>query len=213
MVLPGLINTHHHFYQTLARAYPPALDKKLCAWLRALYPVWRRPTPETLAPGVRVAMAQLMFSGCTTTDHHHVFPPGLENATDIEVDEARRLGLRVVLVIEKPGEWPLIHAEAREMGVTPMLGVRLRLSVLGKGNWQNTGGERAKFGLAAGQLTALVADIRDSGCIDWLRLLHFHMGSQIANLRDIADGRDLGDTTTLRNPEIVEDIQRKAGDD
>ncbi|MGK7294965.1 MAG: biosynthetic arginine decarboxylase [Candidatus Wenzhouxiangella sp. M2_3B_020] len=99
-----------------------------------------------------------------------------------------RLGLRIVLVIEKPGEWPLIHAEAREMGTTPMLGVRLRLSVLGKGNWQNTGGERAKFGLAAGQLTDLVETIRAAGCIDWLQLLHFHMGSQISNLRDIQNG-------------------------
>jgi arginine decarboxylase len=101
---------------------------------------------------------------------------------------ARRLGLDVVLVIEKPGEWPLIREEAEAMGVDPVLGVRLRLSVLGKGNWQNTGGERAKFGLAAGQLLELVESIRDAGCIDWLRLLHFHMGSQISNLRDIQHG-------------------------
>ncbi|MFN2335144.1 MAG: biosynthetic arginine decarboxylase [Wenzhouxiangellaceae bacterium] len=96
-----------------------------------------------------------------------------------------RLGLKLVIVIEKPGEWPLIHAQARAMGVEPILGVRLRLSALGKGNWQNTGGERAKFGLAAGQLLEL---LREAGCLDWLQLLHFHMGSQISNLRDIQNG-------------------------
>jgi len=99
-----------------------------------------------------------------------------------------RLGLKLVIVIEKPGEWPLIHAQARAMGVEPILGVRLRLSALGKGNWQNTGGERAKFGLAAGQLLELLDSLREAGCLDWLQLLHFHMGSQISNLRDIQNG-------------------------
>ena len=62
-----------------------------------------------------------------------------------------KLGLKVIIVIEKPGEWALIEREAKAMNIDPVLGVRLRLSALGKGNWQNTGGERAKFGLAAGQ--------------------------------------------------------------
>jgi arginine decarboxylase len=98
------------------------------------------------------------------------------------------LGLKVIIVIEKPGEWPLIHKHARALGVDPVLGVRLRLSALGKGNWQNTGGERAKFGLAASQLLELVESIREADCLDWLQLLHFHMGSQISNLRDIQNG-------------------------
>jgi 8-oxoguanine deaminase len=98
VVLPGLINTHHHFYQTLTRAFPPALDRTLFPWLQALYPVWARMTPEALDAAVTVAMAELMLSGCTTTtDHHYVFPAGLEQAIDIEVAAARRLGLRVVL--------------------------------------------------------------------------------------------------------------------
>ncbi|MDT8408904.1 MAG: biosynthetic arginine decarboxylase [Wenzhouxiangellaceae bacterium] len=99
-----------------------------------------------------------------------------------------RLGLKLVIVIEKPGEWHLIHKEAQAMGVEPILGVRLRLSVLGKGNWQNTGGERAKFGLAAGQLLELIESLREVDCLGWLKLLHFHMGSQISNLRDIQNG-------------------------
>ncbi len=97
-VLPGLINTHHHFYQTLTRAVPSAMNQELFGWLTTLYPIWSRLTPEALRLAVRVAMAELMLSGCTTTtDHHYVFPGGLEDAVDIEVDEARALGIRVVL--------------------------------------------------------------------------------------------------------------------
>src|SRR4030088_487266 len=97
-VLPGLINTHHHFYQTLTRAFPPALGRELFPWLQALYPVWARLTPESLDLGVSLAMSELLLSGCTTTtDHHYVFPAGLEEAVDIEVAAARRLGLRVLL--------------------------------------------------------------------------------------------------------------------
>jgi 8-oxoguanine deaminase len=98
VVLPGLINTHHHFYQTLTRASPAALDRELFPWLQALYPVWARLTPEALRLGVTVAMSELLLSGCTTTtDHHYIFPAGLEDAVDIEVEVARRLGLRVLL--------------------------------------------------------------------------------------------------------------------
>ena len=98
VVLPGLINTHHHFYQTLTRAVPAAMDRELFPWLQALYPVWARLTPESLDLGVTVAMAELLLSGCTTTtDHHYVFPAGLEDAVDIEVAVARRLGMRVLL--------------------------------------------------------------------------------------------------------------------
>ena len=97
-VLPGLINTHHHFYQTLTRASPAALDRTLFPWLAALYPIWARLTPEALDAAVTVAMAELLLSGCTTTtDHHYVFPAGLESAIDIEVAAAQRVGIRVVL--------------------------------------------------------------------------------------------------------------------
>ncbi|MDB5405161.1 MAG: 8-oxoguanine deaminase [Rhodospirillales bacterium] len=98
VVLPGLINTHHHFYQTLTRSVPAAIDRELFNWLGALYPVWARLTPEAFDAGITVAMAELLLSGCTTTtDHHYVFPPGLDRAIDIEVAAAQRLGIRVVL--------------------------------------------------------------------------------------------------------------------
>src|SRR6266481_4073808 len=85
VVLPGLINTHHHFYQTLTRAVPAALDRELFPWLQALYPIWARLTPQALDLGMTLAMAELLLSGCTTTtDHHYVFPAGLEDAIDIE---------------------------------------------------------------------------------------------------------------------------------
>ncbi len=70
VVLPGLINTHHHFYQTLTRALPAALDRELFPWLQALYPVWSRLTPASLQLGVTVAMSELLLSGCTTTTDH-----------------------------------------------------------------------------------------------------------------------------------------------
>jgi 8-oxoguanine deaminase len=98
VVVPGLINTHHHFYQTLTRAVPAALDRELFPWLKALYPIWARMTSEALDLAVTVAMAELVLSGCTTTtDHHYVFPAGLEEGIDIEVAAAKRLGLRVLL--------------------------------------------------------------------------------------------------------------------
>jgi 8-oxoguanine deaminase len=98
VVLPGLINTHHHFYQTLTRAVPAALDRVLFPWLQALYPIWARLTPEAIDLATTLAMAELLLSGCTTTtDHHYVFPAGAEDGVDIQVAAARRLGLRVLL--------------------------------------------------------------------------------------------------------------------
>jgi len=98
VVLPGLINTHHHFYQTLTRAYGPALDKELFDWLKTLYPVWAGLTPDYLVVATRLALAELLLSGCTTAaDHHYVFPGGLEEAIDIQVAAAQDMGVRVTL--------------------------------------------------------------------------------------------------------------------
>ena len=98
VVLPGLINTHHHFYQTLTRALAPALGKELFDWLKALYPVWAGLDPELLAVATELALTELLLSGCTTTsDHHYLYPPGLEQALDIQVRVASHIGMRVTL--------------------------------------------------------------------------------------------------------------------
>lgn len=98
VLLPGLINTHHHFYQTLTRAWGPVANAPLFPWLQNLYPVWARLTPKDLELATTVALAELLLSGCTTAaDHHYLFPDGLEHAIDIEVDVVRGLGMRATL--------------------------------------------------------------------------------------------------------------------
>ncbi len=98
VVLPGLVNTHHHFYQTLTRAHPQAINKELFPWLQALYPVWSRLTPPDLRIATRLALTELMMSGCTTTsDHHYLFPAGLDEAIDIQAGEAADLGMRMTV--------------------------------------------------------------------------------------------------------------------
>ena len=98
VVLPGLINTHHHFYQTLTRAWGPVVNQPLFPWLKTLYPVWARLTPDALALASKVAMAELLLSGCTlAADHHYLFPRGMEESIDIQVETVRELGMRAML--------------------------------------------------------------------------------------------------------------------
>ncbi|WP_411833807.1 arginine decarboxylase [Pseudoxanthomonas mexicana] len=100
----------------------------------------------------------------------------------------RKLGLQTFIVIEKPSELALVIEESRRLGVRPGLGVRMRLATLGAGKWQNSGGDKAKFGLSPRQVLDLWKQLREAGLEDTLGLLHFHMGSQISNVRDIANG-------------------------
>ncbi len=94
VVLPGLINTHHHFYQTLTRAVPAAQDANLFNWLKTLYPVWARMTPEDIFISTQTALAELALSGCTTaSDHLYLFPNG--SRLDDEIEAARQIGLRI----------------------------------------------------------------------------------------------------------------------
>ncbi|MDB5458292.1 MAG: amidohydrolase [Caulobacteraceae bacterium] len=98
VVIPGLINAHHHFFQTMTRAHPAAINKPLFGWLTALYPIWSHCTPQALALATELAMVEMMMSGVTcTSDHHYLFPSGLDEAIDIQVDVARRLGMRAIL--------------------------------------------------------------------------------------------------------------------
>ncbi len=97
----------------------------------------------------------------------------------------QQMGLSPCLVIEKMSELELIIEESQRLNVLPYLGLRIRLASVGKGNWQNTGGEKAKFGLSATQILTVVEQVKQAGLLDCLKLMHFHMGSQISNVRDI----------------------------
>jgi 8-oxoguanine deaminase len=93
VVLPGLINTHHHFFQTLTRVLPAAQNASLFNWLEALYPIWAKLTPEAIAVSAQVAAAELMLSGCTTaSDHLYIFPNGCR--LDHEIAAIAPTGLR-----------------------------------------------------------------------------------------------------------------------
>lgn len=99
VLLPGLINTHHHFYQTLTRAHPGAINKELFDWLVALYPVWSKVVNrDSFRLATRLALTELLMSGCTTvSDHQYLFPLGIEDAMDIQAEEAANLGIRITL--------------------------------------------------------------------------------------------------------------------
>ena len=96
-----------------------------------------------------------------------------------------KMGLNLYLVIEKPVELDLIIEEAALLNVKPQLGVRVRLSSISAGKWQNSGGEKSKFGLHAHEVLQLLERLKSVDLLDSLQLLHFHMGSQIANIHDI----------------------------
>lgn len=95
LVTPGLINTHHHMYQSLTRAIPGVQDAELFSWLRGLYPIWAGLTPEMVKVSAQVAMAELLLSGCTTSsDHLYLYPNGVQLEDAIEA--AHLMGMRFV---------------------------------------------------------------------------------------------------------------------
>ncbi|NIS81655.1 MAG: 8-oxoguanine deaminase [Anaerolineales bacterium] len=94
LVLPGLVNTHHHFYQTLTRVVPAAQNADLFTWLKTLYPIWAGLTPEDIHISTQLALAELALSGCTTaSDHLYIFPNGCR--LDDEIEAAKEVGLRL----------------------------------------------------------------------------------------------------------------------
>ncbi len=97
----------------------------------------------------------------------------------------KTLGLKVFIVIEKMSELDVVLSEAEALGIEPQVGVRIRLSSISAGKWQNSGGEKSKFGLHTGEILKLIELLKQRGKLDWLRLMHFHMGSQIADIADI----------------------------
>ncbi|MEW5757820.1 MAG: biosynthetic arginine decarboxylase [Pseudomonadota bacterium] len=100
----------------------------------------------------------------------------------------RSLGHQIFIVVEKLSELELVIKESQDLGIAPLLGVRARMSSIGAGKWQNTGGEKSKFGLSAAQVLQMAERLKQVGMLETLQLLHFHLGSQIANIRDIQRG-------------------------
>ncbi len=98
VLIPGLINTHHHFYQTLTRALPAALNKELFPWLQTLYPVWANLDPDVHRAAIKLALAELLLSGCTTaSDHHYLFPANLTDAIDHQIEIGQQMGVRMAM--------------------------------------------------------------------------------------------------------------------
>lgn len=94
VVLPGFINTHHHFYQTLTRAVPAAQNANLFNWLKTLYPIWARIQPDDIYVSTKTALAELVLSGCTTaSDHLYLYPNG--SKLDDEITAALEIGVRL----------------------------------------------------------------------------------------------------------------------
>ncbi len=94
LILPGMVNTHHHFYQTLTRAVPAAQNANLFNWLKTLYPIWARMNPEDIRLSTQTALAELALSGCTTaSDHLYLFPNG--SKLDDEIEAAADVGIRL----------------------------------------------------------------------------------------------------------------------
>jgi arginine decarboxylase len=100
----------------------------------------------------------------------------------------KELGHRVYIVVEKPTELELVIKESNALGITPLIGLRMRLASIGAGKWQNTGGDKSKFGLSASQVLDAIARLRAAKLLPSLQMMHFHMGSQIANIQDIQLG-------------------------
>ena len=101
---------------------------------------------------------------------------------------ASKLGRRVVLVVEKSSELPLIAELSRKTGIAPRIGIRSRLATKGAGHWEGSGGDRSKFGLSSSDLVAAVRFLREHDLLDRFQLLHFHLGSQISSIRSIKEG-------------------------
>ncbi|MEM1260947.1 MAG: 8-oxoguanine deaminase [Pseudomonadota bacterium] len=164
VVLPGLVNCHHHFYQTLTRAVPTALNKPLFPWLQALYPVWSRLTEASIEVSSQLALAELMLSGCSlASDHHYVFTDALSDAIDIQATVARKLGVRVALT---RGSMSLSEDDG---GLPPATVVQSEATILGESErllrtWHDgADGSLCRIALAPCSPFSVTADLmRDS---------------------------------------------------
>lgn len=134
--------------------------------------------------------AELMIALSTLQNRESlIICNGYKDAEFIDLGlQARKLGFKCFFVVETPAEVPLIIERSRAMGVDPLIGGRLKLSTKVEGHWSEDSGDRSLFGLTAIQLVDVVDDLRAAGLLHCFQLLHFHLGSQIPNIRSIRDG-------------------------
>lgn len=165
----------------------------------AVYPIkvnqHQRVVEEILASGAgdvgleAGSKPELMAILAVAPKHGRVICNGYKDREYVRLAlRARQLGLDCRIVVEKASEIGLILSESERLGITPALGLRVRLASIGEGKWQNTGGEKSKFGLSAAQALSVVERLREAGRLASLDLLHFHLGSQIPNIGDIQRG-------------------------
>ncbi len=190
----------HHRVNELCRAFDQALSKtEQQACYHPIYPIKvnqnRHVVEELLkTEGGRLGLEagskpELLTVLALSADSGTIICNGYKDRDYIRLAlSGNRMGLRVYLVIEKLSELPLIIDECRRSGIKPLIGIRLKLASVASGKWQNSGGERSKFGLTAMQLIRAIDQLREAGLLDCLELLHIHLGSQISNLRDIETG-------------------------
>jgi arginine decarboxylase len=205
LTLPVLVrftDILQHRVQTLCAAFEQAMQAEdYPGTYTAVYPIkvnQQRSVVEPILRGGRPGQVGLeagskpeLMAVLALAEHHGgmVICNGYKDREYIRLALiGRQLGHRLYLVVEKFSELELIIEEARRLGVAPLLGVRVRLSCLGTGKWQDTSGDKSKFGLPAAQVLRLVERLRAARMLEALQLLHFHLGSQIANIRDIQRG-------------------------
>lgn len=180
----------------LCNAFAKAIAKEnYCGSYKLVYPIkvnQRRIVVETIVntgqAGLEVGSKSEMMAILTLS-----LPHGLMLVCNGYKDRdyvrlaliAQEMGLRPYIVIEKTSEVALIVQEAKKLNIRPRLGLRIKLASVGKGKWQDSGGEKSKFGLNATRTIQVIQLVRDAGYIDGLRLMHFHVGSQIPNIYDI----------------------------
>jgi arginine decarboxylase len=162
-VYPIKVNQHRYVVETIVEAGKPYG-----------YGLEAGSKPELLA-----VMALLEDDGAVVVCNGYKDEEYIETAL-----LASKLGRRVVLVVEKPSEIPLIAEVSRKLGIRPRIGIRVRLSTRGAGKWEASGGDRSKFGLSSSELLESMNFMREVGLLDCFELLHFHLGSQISNIRN-----------------------------
>ena len=139
--------------------------------------------------GLEAGSKPELIAAIAQADHNPVIVNGYKDQETIDLAlTARAMGIDCCIVIEKPDELARVRNAVERLHIRPKLGIRLRLSSIASGKWQNSGGERAKFGLSSRQLFAMLTQLREQNCLDWIHMLHFHMGSQISTLNAIEKG-------------------------